>query len=1451
MRTRTRSLLFIFVFAAILCSCLLVSGAVGAKPQSGETAAQTCVGQKTDAAEAGGLQEPKVCMTGRESGPGCKSKVFDLVTLDDIPVRSPALIGGKSFAPSLTKADKNLPLVIIVAGFEDVAYEDGFDWAQEIFKTEYSLSQYYTDMSFGQFTFVPAVESSAFGTDGNTNAADAANDGIIHVTLPMKHDNWIDLAEGTPEEVTLVQMVAGAIEAADDYIDFASYDADGDGVIANNELALGLVVAGYEASASDSFKLGEKNYLWAHAWDIAEYPDVPSPTVDGVSVTAYIAISEQMEDNDDIIQEPISVLAHELGHYLGLPDLYDVYYLEGEPWSGYSCYCLSVMDSGSWGVTEDGGYRPYSMDAWSRSILGWFDPMVAEADGEFSVNAQSSGEFSALRIPTLVDGEYYLLENREFTGWDEGLAIDYSGGGGIIIVMDDVGDDYTYDSDETGEEIVGEEPEDITSGIIIWHIDDNVYDEYNDSNEVNTCNHRPAVMPVYPESDNSGNVTFIGSAPDFYSPFFNSTVWAEKYAPTLGDSLDLPLYNGAVYPYQRVLSGTKLSFLDPEGAKLNVAVELSTEMPEPYDAFVPDLSDDPSVVAYGACGPAVWWKLSTEGVLTIAGEGDMFDYAGYFPDYDEEGNELETGSSDVPWFDYADSIVSGVVEDGVTSIGSCTFERCGNLADVDIADSVAYIGEYSFMYCESLQSVEIPENVPIILRAVFYGSGIKEITIPAGVWFIEDYAFGECYELSDVYFAGTKDDWDVLTDGIDFTNDRLFAATVHCSDGDVRVMPDFSEVGGIVCSGICGRNAWWSLDEAGKLTIGGSGEMFEYQGYDYTYGVSDIPWFDYADSIVSGEVLDGVTNVASGTFELCGNVASVTLPAGLERIEYYAFDECGSLATVNYGGTKSDFDALDINSYGNDSLFAAQIICSDGEWSPVPDLSGDASVVDYGRCGGAAWWQLSTDGVLTISGKGKMYDYYGWDPETETSDVPWFDHADDITAAVIEEGIVTVGACAFEKCTNLKTVEIPSTISAIGNYAFFETAITEITLPYWLGEVGYRAFYGCGSLANVTYMGSEEMWEGYIYIDEGNEPLLEAELFCADRMPLPEEEHDVVFWLDAPLSAVPGETFTLAVNGRWIDRLVSADLVLFFDADVLEYVPDSLSVFSGGTASYDPETGALLLGYDEPLAQEEDGAVLSLDFTVREGVYGYTGFDFDCDSATLSDDDWMSMTVVSVGVTIVSEDGPGEDPGEDPEPEVITVTNEKGDFTIEYYADALPEGAQAEITDLTGGQFAWAAYNDFPYNDLRVVASRFVADEEECAPESDSVTMTVAVPESFNPENLAVYEMSPDGLNSVGFEYDAEKGAVVFAAGAGGFIIVDTTNVYENAFELGDIDGDGQVTAADARLALRTSVGLEARAPRSDVAADTDYDGDVTPADARAILRHVIGLEELRLPFGD
>ncbi len=83
-------------------------------------------------------------------------------------------------------------------------------------------------------------------------------------------------------------------------------------------------------------------------------------------------------------------------------------------------------------------------------------------------------------------------------------------------------------------------------------------------------------------------------------------------------------------------------------------------------------------------------------------------------------------------------------------------------------------------------------------------------------------------------------------------------------------------------------------------------------------------------------------------------------------------------------------------------------------------------------CGPNLTWDL-TDGVLTISGTGEMYDY-----DYTENQVPWFSSKESITSVIIPDGVTRIGNCAFYACTGLTSIEIPNSVTSIGNTAFAE-----------------------------------------------------------------------------------------------------------------------------------------------------------------------------------------------------------------------------------------------------------------------------------------------------------------------------------------------------------------------------------------------------------------------------
>ena len=139
------------------------------------------------------------------------------------------------------------------------------------------------------------------------------------------------------------------------------------------------------------------------------------------------------------------------------------------------------------------------------------------------------------------------------------------------------------------------------------------------------------------------------------------------------------------------------------------------------------------------------------------------------------------------------------------------------------------------------------------------------------------------------------------------------------------------------------------------------------------------------------------------------------------------------------------------------------------------------------QCGDNLTWELNGK-TLTISGTGAMYDY-----DDVMNPTPWSSYAAQINEVVIEDGVTSIGIYAFSR-TAMTSIEIPASVTSIGESAFFEcesltsvtfaegsqlesigndvfddTGLTSIEIPASVTSIGAAAFYDCQDLTSVTF----------------------------------------------------------------------------------------------------------------------------------------------------------------------------------------------------------------------------------------------------------------------------------------------------------------------------------------------------------------------------------------------
>lgn len=184
---------------------------------------------------------------------------------------------------------------------------------------------------------------------------------------------------------------------------------------------------------------------------------------------------------------------------------------------------------------------------------------------------------------------------------------------------------------------------------------------------------------------------------------------------------------------KKILSLLLLMVLIGSQTTIGTAAEdTGIESAESEDAISARASEE---LASGECGDNLTWVLSTDGTLTISGQGEM---------------ETDRGISyGVPWGVYSNDIQKVEIESGVTSIGEFAFANTSNLSEIIIPEGITSIGSDAFWY-SGLTSIVLPESLTTVGNTAFAGSSLTKITLPDSVGSIGESVFEDCGSLAGI-----------------------------------------------------------------------------------------------------------------------------------------------------------------------------------------------------------------------------------------------------------------------------------------------------------------------------------------------------------------------------------------------------------------------------------------------------------------------------------------------------------------------------------------------------------------------------------------------------------------------------------------------------------------------------------------------------------------------------
>ena len=373
-----------------------------------------------------------------------------------------------------------------------------------------------------------------------------------------------------------------------------------------------------------------------------------------------------------------------------------------------------------------------------------------------------------------------------------------------------------------------------------------------------------------------------------------------------------------------------------------------TPDPDKPDPDNPDPDPTPpseTIVASGACGDNLTWKLDDKGTLTISGKGAMTEWV---------------YSDSAPWKTYSNTINKVVIQPGVTSIGGYAFSECKNLTSITIPEGVTSIedgvfsgcglrsitipkgvtsiGRYAFQECSSLTSITIPEGVTSIGIGAFSGClDLMSITIPEGVTRIGSRAFEGCSSLTNI----------TIPEGVTSIEDWAFSG---CSSLMSITIPEGVTIIGAEafrgCSSLKSVTIPEGVTSIGAGAFRGCSSLTSITIPEGVTSIEDSVFFGCG--LRSITIPEGVTSIGAGAFRGCSSLKNITIPESVTSIEENAFYACDGLIDVTYHSTMERWEKISIES-NNNYLLNATIHCTDGDILPTAENSittGAASASD-------------------------------------------------------------------------------------------------------------------------------------------------------------------------------------------------------------------------------------------------------------------------------------------------------------------------------------------------------------------------------------------------------------------------------------------------------------------------------------------------------------------------
>ena len=403
------------------------------------------------------------------------------------------------------------------------------------------------------------------------------------------------------------------------------------------------------------------------------------------------------------------------------------------------------------------------------------------------------------------------------------------------------------------------------------------------------------------------------------------------------------------------------------------------------------------------------------------------------------------------------NIVGLVIPDSVTALGLRMCSGCTALREVQLPSGLTVIPAEAFDGCSSLQTINFPDTLRQISSDAFCGTALTEFTAPDSLTNIFGYAFKDCAALATVELNNVRK----LGEG----------AFQNCTALQSIVLPDnVTELSGYIFDGCTSLAEIDMPDNDDPISV-----PFTLL-YGTAYYNDSSNWENnvlYADgylitvnkefsSLTEYTVKEGTVVIADNAFsrvDYSSKLAKMTLPDGLYRIGSSAFSKLGKLTEINIPDTVHvvGYGAFASTGYDIESNYTDGGLYVDNWLVAVRDVDMTSFTVRDGTIGVA---DGKSDTSLFPRNAQKNVEKLTLPASLEYIGLRSFARLQKIEDLHLPSGLLALGDGAFASCSLLKTVNLGdcSELKSIGDEAFKEAAISEITIPKSVVSVGELVF---------------------------------------------------------------------------------------------------------------------------------------------------------------------------------------------------------------------------------------------------------------------------------------------------------------------------------------------------------------------------------------------------------